>query len=85
MKEILTDVTERKLAKAGLRILATAIEVKEDILVGGGKHKKSSSALNKALTYITGYSAEEVVGCKPAPSSVQVGMTWNSIELNPHQ
>ncbi|ESS73047.1 hypothetical protein MGMO_37c00080 [Methyloglobulus morosus KoM1] len=30
MKETLSDVTKRKLAEAELRILATAIEVKED-------------------------------------------------------
>ena len=61
MKATLTDVTKRKLAEAELRILAATVEAKKNIVVDA-RHKKLSSALNKALTYITAYSAEEVVG-----------------------
>ena len=58
-----TDITNRKLAEADLRIAASAFDTQEGIIVTdvGGKVLR----INKAFTETTGYTAEDIVGQTP--------------------
>lgn len=60
----LNDITERKLAEQELRIAATAFETDEGIIVTDCDARILK--VNNAFTYLTGYSAEDVVGKTPA-------------------
>jgi diguanylate cyclase (GGDEF)-like protein/PAS domain S-box-containing protein len=58
-----TDITERKMAEASLRIAATAFESQEAIVVTDAD--AVILRVNPAFTAITGYSAEEAIGKTP--------------------
>ncbi len=58
------DITERKLAENKLRIAATAFESQEAMLITDAD--QVILEVNQAFTRITGYSAEEAIGNRPA-------------------
>jgi diguanylate cyclase (GGDEF)-like protein/PAS domain S-box-containing protein len=60
---IATDITERKLAEADLRIAASAFESQEGMMITDAQTKILK--VNQAFAGSTGYSAEEVVGQTP--------------------
>jgi diguanylate cyclase (GGDEF)-like protein/PAS domain S-box-containing protein len=60
---IATDITERKLAEADLRIAASAFESQEGMMITDAQTK--ILRVNLAFTQSTGYAAEEVVGHTP--------------------
>lgn len=64
MRVTMTDVTERKLTEAQLRIAAAAFEAQESILVTDPD--RVIQRVNNAFTRITGYSPEEAIGNTPA-------------------
>ncbi len=63
MRGIVQDVTERKQAEADLRIAAIAFESQEGIFITDAN--SMILRVNRAFTYITGYTHEEVVGKNP--------------------
>jgi len=58
-----TDITERKLAEANLRVAATAFEAQEGMFVTDANNVILQ--VNRAFTEITSYTAEEAVGQTP--------------------
>ncbi len=58
-----TDITQRKLAEANLRIAATAFEAQEGIFITDAGNV--ILRVNRAFTEITGYTAAEAVGQTP--------------------
>ena len=58
-----TDITLRKQAEEDLRIAATAFESQEGMMVTDAN--KNIIRVNNALTQITGYTAEELIGKNP--------------------
>ena len=56
------DITERKLAETELRIAATAFESQEGMVITDTRN--IILRVNAAFTRVTGYTAEESVGCK---------------------
>ena len=60
----LHDITERKAAEAELRIAAIAFESQEGIFVADADWRILRT--NHAFSYMTGYSAEEALGQRPA-------------------
>lgn len=58
-----TDITERKQAEANLRIAATVFESQEGMLIADAH--EVILQVNNAFTFITGYSALEVIGQTP--------------------
>lgn len=57
------NITERKLSEIDLRIAATAFQTQEGILITDKNN--AILRLNNALTTITGYSSEEILGQNP--------------------
>jgi diguanylate cyclase (GGDEF)-like protein/PAS domain S-box-containing protein len=57
------DITERKRAEADLRIAAIAFETQEGMIVTDAEG--DILRVNRAFTVITGYAAEEAIGCNP--------------------
>jgi diguanylate cyclase (GGDEF)-like protein/PAS domain S-box-containing protein len=60
---IATDITERKLAEADLRIAASAFESQEGMMITDAQSK--ILRVNQAFTQSTGYSEEDIVGKTP--------------------
>jgi diguanylate cyclase (GGDEF)-like protein/PAS domain S-box-containing protein len=60
---IATDITERKLAEADLRIAASAFESQESMMITDAQTR--ILRVNQAFTDCTGYAVEEVVGKTP--------------------
>jgi len=60
----LTDITERRLAEAELRIAATAFESQIAMIVTDPD--SVILRVNRAYTELTGYRADQVIGCKPS-------------------
>jgi diguanylate cyclase (GGDEF)-like protein/PAS domain S-box-containing protein len=60
----LRDITARKQAEELLRIAATAFESQEGMMVTDADG--IILRVNRSFTEITGYSAEEMIGCKPS-------------------
>lgn len=63
LRVVLSDITERRLAQADLRIAATAFESQQGIMVTDAA--SVILRINAAFTAITGYTAEEAVGRTP--------------------
>jgi diguanylate cyclase (GGDEF)-like protein/PAS domain S-box-containing protein len=61
MTGICLDITERKQAEADLRLAAAAFETQEGIMITDAQGV--IERVNKAFTQITGYVADEVIGC----------------------
>jgi diguanylate cyclase (GGDEF)-like protein/PAS domain S-box-containing protein len=61
---VLRDVTERRQAEDALRIAATVFEAQEGLMVTDAN--TIIQRVNQSFTRITGYSAEEAIGRKPA-------------------
>jgi diguanylate cyclase (GGDEF)-like protein/PAS domain S-box-containing protein len=60
---IATDITERKLAEADLRIAASAFESQESMMITDAQTR--ILRVNQAFTQSTGFTAEEAVGKTP--------------------
>jgi len=58
------DITQRKQAEADFRVAATAFEAQEGIIITDASN--AILRVNKSFTTITGYSADEVIGCQPS-------------------
>ena len=61
---VLRDITNRKQADAEMRIAATAFESQQGMLVTDSEW--TILRVNRAFTAITGYTAQEAIGQKPA-------------------
>ncbi len=59
----LTDITQRKLSEAELRLAATAFEAQEGIMITDARGV--IERVNRAFTEMTGYEAEQAVGQTP--------------------
>jgi diguanylate cyclase (GGDEF)-like protein/PAS domain S-box-containing protein len=61
---IATDITERKLAEADLRIAASAFESQEGMMITDAQTR--ILRVNQAFSQSTGFSSEDLVGKKPS-------------------